>query len=109
MVAAVETDDVGALADELVGKIGAGVVVLGSAANGKVVFVAKATKDAVSKGVHCGNLVKAAAQVAGGGGGGRPDFAQAGGRDATKLPEALDAVRRGARVAYRVGRDGSRD
>lgn len=93
VVAAVETDDVGALADELVGKIGAGVVVLGSAAGGKVVFVAKATKDAVSKGVHCGNLVKAAAQIAGGGGGGRPDFAQAGGRDATKLNDALDAVR----------------
>ena len=92
IVAAVETDDVGALADELIGRIGAGVVVLGAVRGEKLVFVAKATRDAVAKGVHCGNLVKAAAQLAGGGGGGRPDFAQAGGRDATKLADALNAA-----------------
>jgi alanyl-tRNA synthetase len=93
VIASVETDDLGALADELIGKISAGVVFLGTTKDDKVQFVAKATKDAVSTGVHCGNLVKAAAQIAGGGGGGRPDFAQAGGRDATKLDEALEAVR----------------
>jgi alanyl-tRNA synthetase len=93
VVAAVETDDLGALADEVIGKISSGVTLLATASGGKVQFVAKATKDAVAKGVHCGNLVKAAAQVAGGGGGGRPDFAQAGGKDATKLQEALDAAR----------------
>ena len=93
VVASVETDDLATLADELIGKISAGVVFLGMATGEKVQFVAKATKDAVAKGVHCGNLVKAAAQIAGGGGGGRPDFAQAGGKDATKLDEALEAVR----------------
>ncbi|MCX6367659.1 MAG: alanine--tRNA ligase-related protein, partial [Armatimonadetes bacterium] len=93
VIASVETDDVSKLADELVGRIGAGVVVLGAVSGEKLVFVAKATKDAVAKGVHCGNLVKAAAQASGGGGGGRPDFAQAGGRDASKLSEALEAAR----------------
>lgn len=93
VIAAVETDDVGKLADELVGRINAGVVVLGAVSGEKLVFVAKATKDAVAKGVHCGNLVKAAAQASGGGGGGRPDFAQAGGRDTSKLTEALAAAR----------------
>lgn len=93
VIAAVETDDVSKLADELVGRIGAGVVVLGAVSGEKLVFVAKATKDAVAKGVHCGNLVKAAATAAGGGGGGRPDFAQAGGRDASKLGDALAAAR----------------
>jgi alanyl-tRNA synthetase len=93
VIASVETDDVSKLADELVGRIGAGVVVLGAVSGEKLVFVAKATKDTVAKGVHCGNLVKAAAQASGGGGGGRPDFAQAGGRDASKLSEALEAAR----------------
>lgn len=93
VIAAVETDDVSKLADELVGRIGSGVVVLGAVSGEKLVFVAKATKDAVGKGVHCGNLVKAAATTAGGGGGGRPDFAQAGGRDTSKLGAALEAAR----------------
>jgi alanyl-tRNA synthetase len=93
IVQPVETEDVAALADEVIGKIGSGLVLLGAESNGKLVFVAKATKDAVGKGIHCGNLVKAAAQVAGGGGGGRPDFAQAGGRDVTQLDNALNAVR----------------
>ncbi|MGC4045514.1 MAG: alanine--tRNA ligase [Armatimonas sp.] len=93
IVSAVETEDVAALADEVIGKIGSGLVLLAAQSNDKLVFVAKATKDAVAKGIHCGNLVKAAAQAAGGGGGGRPDFAQAGGRDVTKLDAALDAAR----------------
>jgi alanyl-tRNA synthetase len=93
LVTAVETDEIGALADELIGKIGSGVVVLGTAVGGKALFVAKATRDAVGQGVHCGNLVKAAAQTAGGGGGGRPDFAQAGGKEVAKLSDALAAAR----------------
>ena len=70
-------------------KLGTGVVVLASAFGGKVGFVAMASKDAVERGAHCGNIIKEAAKAAGGGGGGRPDMAQAGGRDAAKIDEAL--------------------
>ncbi len=66
--------------------------VLASVCDGKVVFVACAGKDAVAKGAHAGNLLKTAAKICGGGGGGRPDSASAGGRDASKLPEALSAM-----------------
>jgi len=48
-----------------------------------------ATKDVVAKGIHAGNIIKEAAKVAGGGGGGRPDMAQAGGKDVSKIDEAL--------------------
>ncbi len=70
-------------------KIGSGVVVLASAFGGKVSFVAMASKDAVERGAHCGNIIREAAKAAGGGGGGRPDMAQAGGKDAAKIDEAL--------------------
>ena len=70
-------------------KLGSGVVVLASAFGGKVSFVAMATKDAIDRGVHCGNIIREAAKAAGGGGGGRPDMAQAGGKDAEKIGEAL--------------------
>ena len=61
------------------------------AANGgdKLLFTAMATKSANDKGAHCGNIIKEAAKVAGGGGGGRPDMAQAGGKDVSKLADAL--------------------
>jgi alanyl-tRNA synthetase len=81
-----------ALADDILARLKSGVVLLGAVSDGKVLFVAKASKDAVAKGAHAGNIVKAAAQTAGGGGGGRPDFAQAGGRDASRLPDALKAA-----------------
>ena len=51
-----------------------------------------ATKDAVAKGAHCGNIIREAAKICGGGGGGRPDMAQAGGKDASKIEDALKAV-----------------
>jgi len=70
-------------------KVKSGVVIVVSALEGKVSFVAMATKDAVERGVHCGNIVREAAKAAGGGGGGRPDMAQAGGKDVTKVDEAL--------------------
>lgn len=60
--------------------------------DGKVTFIAKAGAQAVSNGAHCGNLVKQLAQMTGGGGGGRPDFATAGGRDTSKVAEAMDAI-----------------
>jgi alanyl-tRNA synthetase len=75
--------------ENLRNRIGTGVVVLGSAFGGKVSFVAMATKDAVARGIHCGNIVREAAAAAGGGGGGRPDMAQAGGKDTSKIDEAL--------------------
>ena len=58
----------------------------------KVNFVCKVSKDVVGKGVKAGNIVKAAAQVAGGNGGGRPDMAQAGGKEPDKLMDALKAA-----------------
>jgi alanyl-tRNA synthetase len=81
------------LADREAQKRGSAVVVLGGASGGKVQFVAKVTADLVGRGAHAGNLLREVAKVAGGGGGGRPDFAQAGGRDASKLQEALERAK----------------
>ncbi|MBM7581368.1 alanyl-tRNA synthetase [Caldicoprobacter guelmensis] len=78
--------------DVMKDKMRVGVVVLATASDGKVHFVAGATKDAVAKGVHVGNLLREVAKITGGGGGGRPDMAQAGGKDASKLQEALSQV-----------------
>ncbi|MFT9077177.1 alanine--tRNA ligase [Ethanoligenens sp.] len=68
------------------------VIVLASIAGGKVVFAAACGKDAVKNGAHAGNLLRTAAKIAGGGGGGRPDSATAGGRDVSKIAEALQSV-----------------
>ena len=68
----------------------AGVVVLGAVIGDKVNFVVKANKDAVTRGIHAGKIVKEVAQAAGGNGGGRPDMAQAGAKQAEKLPEAFE-------------------
>ncbi len=70
-------------------KTGKGVIVLASGFGGKVSFVAMASKEAVERGAHCGNIIREAAKAAGGGGGGRPDMAQAGGKDLAKIDEAL--------------------
>lgn len=76
--------------DNIRNKMGSGVVVLASSFGGKVSFVAAATKDAVGKGVHSGNIVREVAKVTGGGGGGRPDMAQAGGKEESRINEALE-------------------
>ncbi|WP_278872391.1 alanine--tRNA ligase, partial [Anaerotignum lactatifermentans] len=68
------------MGDQLKQKLGSGVVVLASGKDGKVNLMAMATDDVVKKGVHAGNIIKAAAAVCGGGGGGRPNMAQAGGK-----------------------------
>ena len=73
-------------------KLGSAIVVLASTVEGKVIFAVKVTPDLVSQGYHAGNLIREIAKMTGGGGGGRADFAQAGGRDASKLAEALMAV-----------------
>ncbi|MFZ5986474.1 MAG: alanine--tRNA ligase [Bacillota bacterium] len=75
--------------DTIRSKMGSGVVVLATSYGDKVSFVVMATKDVVSKGVHAGNIIKEVARIAGGGGGGRPDMAQAGGKDVSKIDEAV--------------------
>jgi len=59
---------------------------------GKITFISKAGPDALAKGAHAGNLVKEVSKIAGGGGGGKPDFATAGGKDASKIDDALTAA-----------------
>jgi alanyl-tRNA synthetase len=79
------------MVDSLRNKWGSGVVVLASVVEGNVAIVAAVTKDLTAK-VHAGKLAGAVAQATGGKGGGRPDLAEAGGKDASALPAALDAV-----------------
>jgi alanyl-tRNA synthetase len=68
------------------------VIVLGGAAEGKVSFIASAPEALCKRGVHCGKLIGAVAKIAGGGGGGKPDKAQAGGKDPAKVAEAIAKV-----------------
>lgn len=77
------------LGDQLRGKLGEGVVVLASEVEGKVNLVAMATDGAMKKGAHAGNLIKSIAGKVGGGGGGRPNMAQAGGKNPAGIPDAV--------------------
>jgi alanyl-tRNA synthetase len=79
------------LVDSLRHKLGSGVVALGTPENGKVALIAGVTKDLTTK-VHAGKLIQALAKQVGGSGGGRPDLAEAGGKDTTALKTALLAV-----------------
>jgi alanyl-tRNA synthetase len=79
------------LIDQLRDKIGSGVVVLGSASNGNVSLIVGVTKDLVNK-VQAGKVIGPVAQKVGGKGGGRPDLAEAGGKDASALDSALDGA-----------------
>jgi alanyl-tRNA synthetase len=104
IIQAVDAPDaasLGNLVDELIGRTDNGIVMLVAPIGDKVNIVVKATKTAVTAGVHCGNLAKQAAQIMGGGGGGRPDFASAGGKDAAKIHDAIAAV--SATVAAALG------
>ena len=78
------------LGDQLKEKLGDGVVVLASANEGKVSLMATATDGAMKKGAHAGNLVKGIAGCVGGGGGGRPNMAQAGGKNPEGIKDALE-------------------
>ena len=80
------------LGDQLKEKLGEGVVVLAAVNDGKVNVLAMATDAAQKAGAHAGNLVKAVAAIVGGGGGGRPNMAQAGGRNPEKADEAIAAA-----------------
>ncbi|MDD6307596.1 MAG: alanine--tRNA ligase [Clostridiales bacterium] len=77
------------LGDQLKAKLGEGVVVLASSCDGKVNLVAMATEGAMAKGAHAGNLIKSIAGKVGGGGGGRPNMAQAGGKNPAGIPDAI--------------------
>ena len=84
----VDMNELRNLGDKLKGEIGSGVVLIVSAQGDKVNIIAMATDDAVAKGAHAGNLIKAVAGLVGGGGGGRPNMAQAGGKN----PGGIDAL-----------------
>lgn len=77
------------LGDQLKEKLGEGVVVIASVQDGKVNLMASVTGEAQKKGAHAGNLIKAIAGLVGGGGGGRPNMAQAGGKNPAGIPDAL--------------------
>ena len=77
-------------ADSLRDKLGSGVVVMANVADNKINFIVTATKDVLEKGIHSGNIVREVAQIAGGKGGGRPNMAQAGASDVSKVEEALN-------------------
>ena len=88
-VEGVDMNGLRTLGDNLKDKLGSGIVVLASATDGKVNLLAMATDDAVKAGAHAGNLIKAIAPTVGGGGGGRPNMAQAGGKNPEGIEEAL--------------------
>ena len=88
------------LADGVRGKLRSGVVVLGRAFDGKASILVSVTDD-LSKRLPAGDLVRELAAIIGGGGGGRPDLAEAGGKDASRLDEALQAAR--TAIGQRIG------
>jgi alanyl-tRNA synthetase len=80
------------LGDQLKDKLGEGVIVIASSANDKVNLIAMATDAAMAQGAHAGNLIKGIATLVGGGGGGRPNMAQAGGKNPAGIPDAIAKV-----------------
>ncbi len=92
-VADVDMNGLRNLGDQLKEKLGEGVVVIASVLDGKVNLMAAATEEAQKKGAHAGNLIKAIAGLVGGGGGGRPNMAQAGGKNPAGVEDALVKVK----------------
>jgi alanyl-tRNA synthetase len=82
------------VADRVRAKLKPSLVILGAAIEGRPSFLAAATPDLVQRGVNAGNIVREVAKAAGGGGGGRPDLAQAGARDLSRLDAAIDTARK---------------
>jgi alanyl-tRNA synthetase len=103
LTASVEADDDALLAtmDQLKSKLGDAAIVLGAPADGKVALVAAVAPALIERGVRAGEIVKVAAGVVGGGGGGRDNMARAGGKDPSKLPDALAAARDAIAAALR--------
>ncbi|MCP3030406.1 alanine--tRNA ligase [Halobacillus sp. A1] len=83
--------------DDLKQQIGSAIVLLATTNGDKVQLIAGVSKDLIDEGYHAGNLIKQAAAICGGGGGGRPDMAQAGGKDSSKISEALNFAKDYAR------------
>ena len=81
------------LGDQLKEKLGEGVILLASVNDGKVSLMATVTDGAMKQGAHAGNLIKAVAKLVGGGGGGRPNMAQAGGKNPAGVEDALKAAK----------------
>nr|MCR4715741.1 alanine--tRNA ligase [Lachnospiraceae bacterium] len=92
-VAGVDMNGLRDLGDQLKAKLKEGVILLASDLDGKVNLVAMATDDAMAKGAHAGNLIKAVASKVGGGGGGRPNMAQAGGKNPAGIKDCLDLAK----------------
>lgn len=90
----VDNEGLRKLSDQLKKDLDSGVILLASNLKEKVLFVAAITEDLVQKGYHAGKLVGQVAKITGGGGGGRPDMAQAGGRDVSKIQEALSLAKK---------------
>jgi alanyl-tRNA synthetase len=96
LIAATESADANNLrqnAEMLKDKLGPAVVILAAVIDDKVALAGFAAKEVVARGIHIGKIIGAAAKVTGGGGGGRPDMAQAGGKEIAKIREALDTAR----------------
>ncbi|VAW31490.1 Alanyl-tRNA synthetase [hydrothermal vent metagenome] len=91
-VEGVEVDGLRQMADRFRDNVGSGATVLATVNNGKPIIIAAVTKDLIARGVKAGDIVREVAKIVGGGGGGRPDMAQAGGKNPEKLPEALAIV-----------------
>ena len=88
----VDRDQLRPLADSLRNRIRSGLVVLATVRSGRIALVAAATQDVAGRRVHAGRLIRDVARQLGGGGGGRPDMAEAGGRNVAALPSALESV-----------------
>lgn len=85
-------DSLKTMADDIKAKVSNVIIVFAALTDDKITFVSMASKDAVEKGIHAGKIIKEVTAICGGSGGGKPDMAQGGGKDASKIDEALSSV-----------------
>ncbi|MBQ3053821.1 MAG: alanine--tRNA ligase [Clostridia bacterium] len=86
-------DELRTLCDKIKDKLPCSAMIIASESDGKITFVGMATKEAVAKGIHIGNTIKAATLVVGGNGGGKPDMAQGAGKDVSKINDAIEVAK----------------
>ena len=84
-----DVEQLRALSDQIRDRLSEAVLVLAAEVSGKAVWVVTASKEAVQRGVHAGELIRELARITGGGGGGKPEMAQAGGKNPEKIEDAL--------------------